>query len=95
MLDDGNLKEFQRIINDFDLPGPEDRQTMMYSATFSKVMVNLASDFTNESVYICVGDSEKVMSNITQNVIQVRSLDDKKNELMNILRDKGTILSNY
>ncbi|RDD40231.1 ATP-dependent RNA helicase DBP1, partial [Trichoplax sp. H2] len=88
MLDEGNFKEFQRIVTDFDLPAIGERQTMMYSATFSKTMIDIASEFTSDNAYICVGDTEKVMSNITQNVIQVRSLDDKKDELLNLLRDE-------
>ena len=55
----------QRFFKD-TMPAKEDRQTLMFSATFPEQIQTLASDFLNNYIFLQVGRVGSTSSNITQ-----------------------------
>jgi superfamily II DNA/RNA helicase len=55
MLDLGFEKAIRDIMTGRDMPGKEDRQTVMFSATFPPKVRTLAQDFLRSYVRISVG----------------------------------------
>ncbi len=67
MLDMGFLPDLQRIINLL----PEERQNLMFSATFSSEIKKLASNFLKNPVTIEVARSNATADNVTQTIYRV------------------------
>jgi ATP-dependent RNA helicase DDX3X len=70
-----------------DMPGVQDRTTLMFSATFPRDIQHLARDFLNDYVFLSVGRVGSTSENITQKVIYVED-DDKRAALLDILRSE-------
>ena len=53
------------------MPGPDERQTLMFSATFPKEIQMLARDFLKDYVFLAVGRVGSTSENITQKIVWV------------------------
>ncbi|TVQ72051.1 MAG: ATP-dependent RNA helicase RhlB [Oceanospirillales bacterium] len=82
MLSMGFIPDVRTIIRHTPRKGP-DRQTLLYSATFSDEIMNLARQWTQDPVQIEIESESQVTDNITQTVFLVSS------------EDKYTLLRNY
>ncbi|CAG8693319.1 12280_t:CDS:2, partial [Cetraspora pellucida] len=67
-----------------DMPGVNDRQTLMFSATFPRDIQVLARDFLKDYVFLSVGRVGSTSENITQKIEYVED-DDKRSVLLDIL----------
>eukprot|EP00931_Biecheleriopsis_adriatica_P045892 TRINITY_DN262_c0_g1_i3.p1 TRINITY_DN262_c0_g1~~TRINITY_DN262_c0_g1_i3.p1 ORF type:complete len:608 (+),score=119.64 TRINITY_DN262_c0_g1_i3:95-1918(+) len=67
MLDMGFEPQIRTIIEDYGMPQPGDRQTMMFSATFPREMQDMALDFLDPAYFsISVGKVGATTSNVEQ-----------------------------
>ena len=78
------------------MPGVNDRQTLMFSATFPRDIQILARDFLKDYVFLSVGRVGSTSENITQKIEYVED-DDKRSVLLDILHaqpdsDRGLTL---
>ena len=71
MLDMGFEPQIRRIVEQDNMPGPDVRQTLMFSATFPKEIQMLARDFLKDYVFLAVGRVGSTSENITQKVVWV------------------------
>lgn len=69
MLDMGFEPQIREIVQLRDMPGKEDRQTLMFSATFKPDIQKLASEFLVDYVWIGVGRVGSTVENIKQNIV--------------------------
>lgn len=83
MLDMGFLPDLQRIINLL----PQERQNMMFSATFSDDIKRLARSFLNDPVSIEVARRNSAAETVTQTIYAVAEAD-KRSALVQILRER-------
>ncbi|ORY82560.1 P-loop containing nucleoside triphosphate hydrolase protein [Protomyces lactucae-debilis] len=84
MLDMGFEPQIRRIVEQEDMPGVNDRQTLMFSATFPRDIQMLARDFLKDYVFLSVGRVGSTSENITQTVEYVED-PDKRSVLLDIL----------
>ncbi|CAG8534732.1 7744_t:CDS:2, partial [Gigaspora rosea] len=96
MLDMGFEPQIRRIVESEDMPGVNDRQTLMFSATFPRDIQVLARDFLKDYVFLSVGRVGSTSENITQKIEYVED-DDKRSVLLDILHaqpdsDRGLTL---
>ncbi|CAG8585582.1 39008_t:CDS:2 [Gigaspora margarita] len=96
MLDMGFEPQIRRIVENEDMPGVNDRQTLMFSATFPRDIQVLARDFLKDYVFLSVGRVGSTSENITQKIEYVED-DDKRSVLLDILHaqpdsDRGLTL---
>jgi ATP-dependent RNA helicase DDX3X len=84
MLDMGFEPQIRRIVQGEDMPGTQDRQTLMFSATFPRDIQMLAKDFLKDYVFLSVGRVGSTSENITQKVEYVED-HDKRSVLLDIL----------
>ncbi|KAK9722589.1 DEAD-box ATP-dependent RNA helicase [Basidiobolus ranarum] len=84
MLDMGFEPQIRRIVEEEDMPGVQDRQTLMFSATFPKDIQMLARDFLKEYIFLSVGRVGSTSENITQRIEYVDD-EDKHSVLLDIL----------
>jgi ATP-dependent RNA helicase DDX3X len=85
MLDMGFEPQIRRVLEASDCNQDDDKQVMMFSATFQKPIRRLASDFlADDFVQIKVGRIGSTHNNITQNVIWVDEFK-KKQALYDLL----------
>lgn len=84
MLDMGFEPQIRRIVQGEDMPGTQDRQTLMFSATFPRDIQILAKDFLKDYVFLSVGRVGSTSENITQKVEYVEDAD-KRSVLLDIL----------
>ena len=75
MLDMGFEPQIRRIVEEEGMPNGDNRQTMMFSATFPANIQRLASDFLNDYVYLTVGRVGSASKDVTQNVEFVEERD--------------------
>jgi ATP-dependent RNA helicase DDX3X len=88
MLDMGFEPQIRRIVEGEDMPGVQDRQTLMFSATFPRDIQMLARDFLKDYVFLSVGRVGSTSENITQKVEYVEDVD-KRSVLLDILHTHG------
>ncbi|MBE3045078.1 DEAD/DEAH box helicase [Candidatus Bathyarchaeota archaeon] len=88
MLDMGFEPQIRRIVEGEDMPGVQDRQTLMFSATFPRDIQMLARDFLKEYIFLSVGRVGSTSENITQKVEYVED-GDKRSVLLDILHTHG------
>jgi len=88
MLDMGFEPQIRRIVEKDNMPGPENRQTLMFSATFPKEIQILARDFLKDWVFLAVGRVGSTSENITQKVVWVEE-DDKRSFLLDLMDAAG------
>lgn len=84
MLDMGFEPQIRRIVEKEDMPGVEDRITLMFSATFPRDIQYLARDFLKEYIFLSVGRVGSTSENITQKIEYVED-EDKRSVLLDIL----------
>ncbi|CCF59691.1 hypothetical protein KAFR_0H02820 [Kazachstania africana CBS 2517] len=84
MLDMGFEPQIRHIVEDCDMPEVQDRQTLMFSATFPRDIQHLARDFLKNYVFLSVGRVGSTSENITQKIIMVEDMD-KKSALLDLL----------
>jgi superfamily II DNA/RNA helicase len=68
MLDMGFEPQIRRIVEQDQMPrpGPDGRQTLMFSATFPKEIQRLAGDFLADYIFLTVGRVGETTDNVTQ-----------------------------
>ncbi|XBW35827.1 hypothetical protein QEN19_001400 [Hanseniaspora menglaensis] len=81
MLDMGFEPQIRKIVEESDMPGSVERQTLMFSATFPTEIQQLAHDFLNDYIFCTIGRVGSTSENITQSVIMVDE-DSKGNALV-------------
>jgi len=84
MLDMGFMPDLKRILNLL----PKQRQTLLFSATFSDDIKKLAQDFLVNPVTVEAERRNTAAENVTQSVLMVNH-DDKFNALSGLLRSRG------
>ena len=84
MLDMGFEPQIREIIECHDMPSKQDRQTLMFSATFPKEIQELAIDFLMDYIFLAVGRVGSSSQNITQKIEWVDE-DYKKDKLIQVL----------
>lgn len=84
MLDMGFEPQIRRIVEGENMPPVEDRQTLMFSATFPHEIQMLARDFLKDYIFLSVGRVGSTSENITQRILYVED-DEKKSVLLDIL----------
>ena len=68
MLDMGFEPQIRRIVEREDMPDVQDRQTLMFSATFPRDIQYLARDFLNDYIFLSVGRVGAASENIIQRI---------------------------
>jgi ATP-dependent RNA helicase DDX3X len=69
MLDMGFEPQIRQIVQKEDMPGPTNRQTLMFSATFPKTIQTLAKEFLDNYVFFTVGKVGGASENIKQSIM--------------------------
>ncbi|QSZ29774.1 hypothetical protein DSL72_004291 [Monilinia vaccinii-corymbosi] len=92
MLDMGFEPQIRRIVEGEDMPGVQNRQTLMFSATFPRDIQMLARDFLKDYVFLSVGRVGSTSENITQKIEYVEDVD-KRSVLLDILHSHGAGLT--
>ncbi|KAI6651658.1 vasa A [Oopsacas minuta] len=85
MLDMGFIPDVKKMVHEFDMCGKNDRQTLMFSATFPEEIQRLAADFLHDYLFLTVGKVGGAANDIVQKIVQVAALD-KREKLAEILR---------
>lgn len=83
MLDMGFIPQVKRIIR--HTPRKSQRQTLLFSATFTEDILNLSSQWTHEPVRIEI-EPESVAADTVEQIVYIVTADDKYRLLRNILR---------
>ncbi|KAJ2613003.1 ATP-dependent RNA helicase ded1 [Coemansia sp. RSA 1365] len=89
MLDMGFEPQIRRIVEQEDMPGVQDRYTLMFSATFPRDIQMLASDFLKNYIFLSVGRVGSTSENITQKIEYVEE-SDKLSVLLDIVSSAET-----
>src|SRR6195952_679866 len=84
MLDMGFLPDLQRILNLL----PKERQTLLFSATFSGEIKKLAATYLRNPQTIEVARSNSTATNVRQIVFDVNA-NDKSSAVAQLIRDRG------
>lgn len=84
MLDIGFLPDLQRILGHL----PRERQTLLFSATFSGDIRKLAQSYLQDPVTIEVAQRNATSANVEQHVFEVAE-EDKRRALVQLLRERG------
>ena len=90
MLDMGFEPEMRKIVEQFNMPAKESRQTLMFSATFPEEIQRLAADFLHDHVFLTVGVVGGTTSDIQQCVVEVGEYE-KREKLQEILSSSGMV----
>ena len=83
MLDMGFIPQVKRIVR--ATPRKEDRQTLLFSATFTQDIINLAQQWTFEPITVEIEPERVATSTVDQRVYLVSS-DERLRVLLNVLR---------
>lgn len=86
MLDMGFEPQIRQIVEGADMLPKEQRQTLLFSATFPRDIQILAQDFLRDYVFLSVGRVGSTSENITQQVIWVDDYD-KRAKCIELLRE--------
>lgn len=84
MLDMGFEPQIRRLVEKEDMPGVNERHTLMFSATFPRDIQHLARDFLRDYIFLSVGRVGSTSENITQRIEYVED-EDKRSVLLDIL----------
>lgn len=84
MLDMGFEPQIRQIIEETNMPGPELRRTLMFSATFPDEIQGLAQDFLYNYIFLAVGRVGSTTALITQQLKYVHE-NDKTPELLEMI----------
>ncbi|XP_072570927.1 probable ATP-dependent RNA helicase DDX4 isoform X3 [Paramormyrops kingsleyae] len=90
MLDMGFEPDMRRLVSSPGMPPKEQRQTLMFSATFPDDIQKLAADFLKvDYLFLAVGQVGGACSDVEQNLIQVSQFS-KRDQLVELLNTTGT-----
>ncbi|OBA20285.1 DEAD-domain-containing protein [Metschnikowia bicuspidata var. bicuspidata NRRL YB-4993] len=92
MLDMGFEPQIRHIVQGCDMPDVQDRQTLMFSATFPRNIQMLARDFLKEYIFLSVGRVGSTSANITQKVLLVEG-HEKNSVILDLLSAAETSLT--
>jgi len=84
MLDMGFGSQVRQLVDDYHMPKNENRQTMMFSATFPDEVQELAKDFLHDYVWIAVGIVNAAVDTVKQELREVDP-EEKSDQLVKIL----------
>jgi ATP-dependent RNA helicase DDX3X len=85
MLDMGFEPQITQVIRDWGMPSVDDRQTLMFSATFPRQIQELARYFLKDYIFLSVGRVGSTSENITQRIWELEDRE-KEESLVDILR---------
>nr|XP_055107635.1 probable ATP-dependent RNA helicase DDX4 isoform X2 [Symphalangus syndactylus] len=89
MLDMGFGPEMEKLISCPGMPSKEQRQTLMFSATFPEEIQRLAAEFLKSNyLFVAVGQVGGACRDVQQTVLQVGQFS-KREKLVEILRNIG------
>ncbi|XP_054431273.1 probable ATP-dependent RNA helicase DDX4 [Pteronotus mesoamericanus] len=89
MLDMGFGPEMKKLISCPGMPSKEQRQTLMFSATFPEEIQRLAGEFLKPNyLFVAVGQVGGACTDVQQSVLQVGQYA-KREKLVDVLRDTG------
>ncbi|KAI9339609.1 P-loop containing nucleoside triphosphate hydrolase protein [Obelidium mucronatum] len=91
MLDMGFGYQVRRIVGEEDMH--KNRQTLMFSATFPPSIANIASLYLFDYLFLTIGRIGSTSQNISQQVIQIDTLPNKKSALLELLANETTKIS--
>lgn len=94
MLDMGFEPQIRRIVLQDNMPSVNERQTLMFSATFPKKVQELARNFMSDYIFLAVGRVGSTSENITQKVVWVDE-NDKRSFLLDLLNAAGLKSGNH
>ena len=86
MLDMGFEKQIRSIVENHGMPPKEERQTMMFSATFPEECQRMAQDFLYDYIWIGVGVVGGAVQSVQQKLMQVAP-SEKYEKLVEVLDD--------
>nr|ANG60505.1 vasa isoform 7 [Acipenser dabryanus] len=90
MLDMGFEPEMRRLVASPGMPPNEERQTLLFSATYPEDIQKLAADFLKPGyIFLAVGQVGGACSDVEQNVLQVTQYS-KRDKLVEMLQTTGT-----
>ncbi|XP_068446301.1 probable ATP-dependent RNA helicase DDX4 isoform X2 [Clinocottus analis] len=90
MLDMGFEPDMRRLVGSPGMPSKENRQTLMFSATYPEDIQRLAADFLKtDYLFLAVGVVGGACSDVQQTFIQVTKFS-KREQLLDILKTTGT-----
>uniref|UniRef100_A0A8C5MGU9 Probable ATP-dependent RNA helicase DDX4 n=1 Tax=Leptobrachium leishanense TaxID=445787 RepID=A0A8C5MGU9_9ANUR len=89
MLDMGFGPEIMKLVSSPNMPNKEDRQTLMFSATFPKEIQSLASSHLKQNyLFVVVGQVGGACSDVEQSIVEVTQFQ-KREKLLEILNNIG------
>ncbi|XP_037823764.1 ATP-dependent RNA helicase vasa [Lucilia sericata] len=93
MLDMGFKESMATIMNHPTMRPMEERQNLMFSATFPAEIQRMAGEYLNEYIFISIGVVGGACSDVTQNIYEVKKFQ-KRSKLMELLQENpdGTIV---
>ncbi|CAK9439216.1 uncharacterized protein LODBEIA_P34400 [Lodderomyces beijingensis] len=92
MLDMGFEPQIRHIVQECDMPDVQDRQTLMFSATFPRDIQMLARDFLKDYIFLSVGRVGSTSENITQKILYVED-EEKKDVILDLLNANSSGLT--
>ncbi|XP_042191191.1 probable ATP-dependent RNA helicase DDX4 isoform X4 [Callorhinchus milii] len=89
MLDMGFEPDMRKLVTAFDMPSKQNRQTLMFSATFPEEIQRMAADFMKtDYLFLAVGQVGGACGDVHQTILQVDQYS-KRNKLIEILTNIG------
>nr|BAD04052.1 vasa homologue [Leucopsarion petersii] len=90
MLDMGFEPDMRRLVGSPGMPTKEDRQTLMFSATYPEDIQKLAADFLKtDYLFLAVGIVGGACTDVNQEFVEVTKFD-KREKLLELLKTTGT-----
>ncbi|XP_056121550.1 probable ATP-dependent RNA helicase DDX4 [Rhinichthys klamathensis goyatoka] len=90
MLDMGFEPDMRKLVGSPGIPPKEERQTLMFSATFPEEIQRLAAEFLKvDYLFLAVGVVGGACSDVEQTIIQVDQFS-KREQLLELLKTTGT-----
>ena len=74
MLDMGFENVIRKMVGEMGMTAKEDRQTMMFSATFPESIQRMAGDFMKPYLFVTVGVVSSANKDVDQSIMQVQYL---------------------
>ncbi|XP_014485740.1 PREDICTED: ATP-dependent RNA helicase vasa, isoform A [Dinoponera quadriceps] len=89
MLDMGFLPEIEKIVDHETMVPPEERQTLMFSATFPSEIQELAGRFLKNYLFLAVGIVGGACADVEQNFYQASGQPDKRKLLKELIQKQN------
>ncbi|TRY75278.1 hypothetical protein TCAL_00683 [Tigriopus californicus] len=86
MLDMGFMPDVDSMVREPSMPTKEERQTLLFSATFPSEVQKIARDYLDNYLFLSVGIVGGACEDVRQSVFLVDQFD-KRNKLFEILKD--------